>query len=330
MDQIIDFFYIVGAFIVSTIYAGKAMRHCIEKGMYDQVTARSSHKDPTPRGGGYSFVVVISMFSLIWLNIGEPSVNIEFLNTLFLAGIFIAYLGWIDDNHNVNPFLRLSCHIAAAAVCVFTLPTLLAETMPFWAEKTLLIMAWVWFLNLYNFMDGIDGIAAVQAGFLALALSLISPEIKPIALVILASMVGFLRFNWHPARVFMGDVGSTYLGFILAGLFIYNLQFNFVSELWAGLILTSVFVCDATYTLIKRLLKGKKPWQAHKEHFYQRAVLVGISHAIVVKRIAQLNTVILVLGIIAHISTFGLYLFIAALIILSVVALRVRYLEGGK
>jgi UDP-N-acetylmuramyl pentapeptide phosphotransferase/UDP-N-acetylglucosamine-1-phosphate transferase len=328
LDQVLDFLYVVIAFGVSTIYAGKAMRYCINKGIYDEVTDRSSHTNPTPRGGGYSFVIVISIFSLAWLNIGTPVINVEFLNTLFLSGIFIAYLGWLDDNHSINPLLRLTCHIAAATICAFMLPTLLTGTMPFFAEKALIIIAWVWFLNLFNFMDGIDGIAAVEAAALALALTIIAPAIKPITLVILGSMVGFLRFNWHPARVFMGDVGSTYLGFILAGLFIYNLQFNFINELWVGLILTAVFVTDATYTLIIRLLKGKKPWQAHKDHFYQRAVLLGISHAQVVKRIIGLNILLFIFAVVAHVTTIGLYLFIASLILLSAVALRIRYLEG--
>tara|TARA_R110000868_G_scaffold218576_1_gene468914 strand:+ start:63067 stop:64044 length:978 start_codon:yes stop_codon:yes gene_type:complete len=323
-----DCLYVVIAFAFSTIYAGKAMRHCINKGLYDQVTKRSSHKQPTPRGGGYSFVNVISIFALIWLNIGEPSAHLSFLNTLFLGGIFISYLGWLDDNHNINPLLRLSCHIAMVSICTFMLPVLSGGLIPFWIEKVLIVLAWVWFLNLYNFMDGIDGIAATQAAILAFMLSILLPEIKPIMLVIIGCMVGFLRFNWHPARIFMGDVGSTYLGFVLGGLFIYNLQFNFVGEIWVGLIITSVFVVDATFTLIKRAFNGKKPWQAHKEHFYQRAVLVGMSHEDVVKRVIVLNLLFMIFALLAHLTHLGMPLFIITLVILASVAVRIRYLEG--
>lgn len=329
MNGLLDFLYIFLSFAVGTIYAGKAMRYCIEQKLMGEVNHRSSHKAPTPRGGGYYFVIMISAFSLVWLNVGEASPHIHFLNTLFLSGMAVGYLGWLDDKNSIKASTRFILQLVLALLCVIMLPPVLPEILPTWVEKTLLVLAWVWFLNLYNFMDGIDGIAATQAVFIAIALSLFVPEISPIALVMAGSVLGFLRFNWSPARVFMGDVGSTYLGFILGGLIIYNLTFpTFEKNLWVGLILTLVFTADTTYTLIKRTLQGKKPWEAHNEHFYQRAVKMGMSHAQVVKRVIALNLVLLVLAILAKFTTIGAFLFIAGLVMLVGVALRIRHLEG--
>lgn len=328
-ESLIQFLCVFLGFAVGTLYAGKAMRKCTELKLYNEVTDRSLHKNPTPRGGGYAFVVTTSIFSLIWLHIGTPSIHQTFLVTLILCSLFIAYLGWLDDKYSVSAKLRLLCHFLAATLCSLMLPQLLVDILPLWAEKTLIILAWVWFINLYNFMDGIDGIAATQAACIAYILSLMMPQIAPILLVLMGSVLGILRFNWYPARVFMGDVGSTYLGFILAGFMFYSLTFNFAAGFWGSIIISIIFTLDATFTLIKRLLKGKAPWKAHKEHFYQRAVLLGMSHGQVVKRLILLNALFIVCSLIAFTNpSVGLYIFIFVCIICCVIALRIRYLEG--
>ena len=179
-------------------------------------------------------------------------------------------------------------------------------------------------------MDGIDGLAAVQAAFMAIFLSLALPQVAPVLLVLASTVLGILRFNWHPARVFMGDVGSTYLGFIFAGFMLYGLTQNFEVGFWTALIISAVFIFDSTFTLVKRLLQGKLPWQAHREHFYQRAVLMGMSHDQVVKRVILLNSVLFMLALFAFVRpAAGLWLFTIAAILLAVVAVRIRYLEGG-
>jgi UDP-N-acetylmuramyl pentapeptide phosphotransferase/UDP-N-acetylglucosamine-1-phosphate transferase len=329
-ESLVQFLCVFFGFAVGTIYAGKAMRRCIELKLYNDINERSSHTIPTPRGGGYAFVMVTSIFSLIWLHIGTASTHQTFLVTLTLCSLFIAYLGWLDDKHTISAKLRLICHILAAALCTITLPSLLEDILPLWAEKTLIILAWVWFINLYNFMDGIDGLAAIQAAFIAYILSVMMPEIAPILLVLMGSVLGILRFNWAPARVFMGDVGSTYLGFILAGFMFYSLTLNFEGGFWSSIIISILFTLDATFTLIKRILKGKAPWQAHKEHFYQRAVLIGMSHSQVVKRVILMNLLFSICAIAAFLSPdIGLYIFIFVCIVCIAVALRIRYLEGG-
>ena len=329
-EGLVQFLSIFLGFAVGTIYAGKAMRKCIDLGLYNEVNERSSHKTPTPRGGGYAFVVITSLFSLIWLYFKDNLEHHTYITTLTLSGMCIAYLGWLDDRYNISAKLRFSCQLIAVGLCVYTLPSVFSEFMPLYAEKALITLAWVWFINLYNFMDGIDGIAAVQATFMALLMSIFMPSIAPILLVLSGAVMGILRFNWHPARVFMGDVGSTYLGFILAGFMFYSLTLNLVAGFWTSLIISSIFILDATFTLIKRLIKGKAPWQAHKEHFYQRATSMGMSHSQVVIRVVLINTLFGLNAILAFAApSIGGYIFAFTVIICAIVAVRIKYLEGG-
>ena len=329
-EGLVQFLCVFLGFLVGTLYAGKAMRKCIALKLYNEVNDRSSHKTPTPRGGGYAFVVLTTAFALVWLAFNHDLPQFGYFSTLIVTSIFVAYLGWMDDRFELSAKTRLLCHVAAAAICTYTLPTLLGTYLPFWLEKTLIVMAWVWFTNLYNFMDGIDGLAAVQAAFMAIFLSLALPQVAPVLLVLASTVLGILRFNWHPARVFMGDVGSTYLGFIFAGFMFYGLTQNFEAGFWTALIISAVFIFDSTFTLVKRLLQGKLPWQAHREHFYQRAVLMGMSHDQVVKRVILLNSVLFMLALFAFVRpAAGLWLFTIAAILLAVVAVRIRYLEGG-
>lgn len=329
-EGLVQFLSIFFGFAVGTIYAGKAMRKCIELGLYNEVNERSSHKTPTPRGGGYAFVVITSLFSLIWLYFADSLEHQTYITTLTLSGMCIAYLGWLDDRYNISAKLRFSCQLMAVGLCVYTFPTVLGEFMPLYAEKIIITLAWVWFINLYNFMDGIDGIAAVQAAFMALLMSMFMPSIAPILLVLAGSVLGILRFNWHPARVFMGDVGSTYLGFILAGFMFYSLSLNLVAGFWTSLIISSIFILDATFTLTKRLLSGKAPWQAHKEHFYQRATSMGMSHSQVVVRVILMNILFGLSAIFAFAAPYiGIYAFAFTVFVCTIVAIRIKYLEGG-
>lgn len=257
-ESIIQFLCIFLGFAIGTLWAGKAMRKCIELKLYNEVNERSSHKTPTPRGGGYYFSILTSLFALIWLHIGEPVPYQSFIITLILSSLAVAYLGWLDDKYTLSAKVRLLGQFTAVGLCTYMFPQILPEYLPLWAEKVLIVFAWVWFVNLYNFMDGIDGITAVQTAFIALFLSMIIPELASILLVLLGSVLGILRFNWHPARVFMGDVGSTYLGFILAGFMFYSLTINVEGGIWASLAISAIYILDTTYTLIKRAIQGKK------------------------------------------------------------------------
>jgi UDP-N-acetylmuramyl pentapeptide phosphotransferase/UDP-N-acetylglucosamine-1-phosphate transferase len=158
-------------------------------------------------------------------------------------------------------------------------------------------LIWVWFINLYNFMDGIDGIAGSEAAAIGLGLALVAgagaarpPEIALPGIAIAAAAIGFLVWNWAPARIILGDVGSVPLGYLLGFL----LRELALRGWWkAALILPLYFLADATLTLLRRLARGERVWQAHREHFYQRAVQRGLGHAAVVVRVIAADAVLI-------------------------------------
>jgi UDP-N-acetylmuramyl pentapeptide phosphotransferase/UDP-N-acetylglucosamine-1-phosphate transferase len=219
-----------------------------------------------------------------------------------LAGL--AALSWADDRRGLSPVVRLSVQVLAIAGLLATLqPDLRAlPLLPLAVERILLGLAWLWFVNLFNFMDGIDGLAgseaiAVAVGYLVIAtLAGLMGPLWELTLIIAAATAGYLFWNWHPARVFMGDAGSIPLGFLLGWLMI-DLALN--GHWPAAVILPLYFTADATLTLAKRVLGGRKPWEAHRSHFYQRAVLGGAAPMAVVWRVNAANAGLVALAVIS-------------------------------
>ena len=216
----------------------------------------------------------------------------------------MAALSWLDDRGGLSPAVRLLAHAAAVTVLLVSLAPdqRVLPAFPLVAERVLMGLAWLWFINLFNFMDGIDGIAggeavAVAAGYLVVAgLAGVGGPLQDLALIVAAATAGFLIWNWHPARVFMGDTGSIALGFLLGWLMI-DLACR---GLWAAAaILPLYFVADATLTLGRRLARGEKPWQPHRQHFYQRAVLGGATPAAVVLRVSVANAALMALAVLS-------------------------------
>jgi UDP-N-acetylmuramyl pentapeptide phosphotransferase/UDP-N-acetylglucosamine-1-phosphate transferase len=187
-------------------------------------------------------------------------------------------------------------------LCLASLPAeaRVVPAIPLTAERILSGLAWLWFINLFNFMDGIDGLAgseaiAVAIGYLTLVTAVgQSGPLWHLALILAAATAGYLYWNWHPAKVFMGDAGSVPLGFVLGWLL---LDLALRGYWAAALILPLYFAADATYTLLTRALRGEKPWEAHRQHFYQRAVLGGTSPSGVVWRVSAANAVLIVLAL---------------------------------
>jgi UDP-N-acetylmuramyl pentapeptide phosphotransferase/UDP-N-acetylglucosamine-1-phosphate transferase len=175
-------------------------------------------------------------------------------------------------------------------------------SVPLIVERLFLGLAWVWFINLFNFMDGIDGLAGsevvfVGAGYLVLlSYTEVESPYSKLAIIAVGAAAGYLRWNWHPAKIFMGDAGSIPLGFLLGWLMI-DLALR---GYWAAaIILPLSFTADAAVTLVKRCAMGNKPWEAHREHYYQRAVLGGATPEFVVMRIAAVNLVLLILAVVS-------------------------------
>jgi UDP-N-acetylmuramyl pentapeptide phosphotransferase/UDP-N-acetylglucosamine-1-phosphate transferase len=264
--------------------------------MLDVPNERSSHTVPVPRGGG---IAVIGTIVVAWGGLGAAGLVSRGDFVVIAVTIGLAIVSWIDDRRGLSPALRLLAQFAAVAVTMAALPggALFQGWLPSGVDAIATALLWVWFINLNNFMDGIDGIAASEAAAIGLGLLLVASGGRmfdfsiafPAAAVVLAAL-GFLVWNWAPARIILGDVGSVPLGFVLGFL----LRELALRGLWkAALILPLYFLADATLTLLRRLARGERPWQAHREHFYQRAVQSGLGHDAVVLRVIAADTILI-------------------------------------
>ncbi|MDM3891662.1 MraY family glycosyltransferase [Pseudomonas juntendi] len=272
-------------------------RYALSRSLMDIPNARSSHTLPTPRGGGLSFVVAFLLAALCIALTGHiaPYVVVGVLG----AGGLVAVIGFMDDHGHIAARWRLLGHFAAAAwglawlggmppisVFGFTLA-------PLWLSSLFGALYLVWLLNLYNFMDGIDGLASVEAICVCVGASLLywvtdHAHHAWLPLLLAATVAGFLCWNFPPARIFMGDAGSGFLGMVLGLL---ALLAGWVNPLlfWGWLILLGVFVVDATFTLVRRLLRGDKVYEAHRSHAYQYATRHHGSHRTVTLAVAAIN-----------------------------------------
>jgi len=247
----------------------------------DHPNERSSHSRPTPRGGGLAVTSVLAAV-LIALRCRYP-VLLEGLE-LGVGALGLMALSWWDDRKGLPALPRFAAHAAICALFLALTPPdwlVFQGWLPFWVDRALALLGWLWFVNLYNFMDGIDGITGVETACVGAGLAVVcalTGEVRllPPAGVTAAAALGFLVWNWHPARIFLGDSGSIPLGFILGGLLVHLAARG---QLAAALILPAYYVADASITLLWRLRDGETIWQPHRRHFYQRAVRGGQSHA---------------------------------------------------
>ncbi|HEX9809744.1 MAG TPA: hypothetical protein VGC25_09085 [Alphaproteobacteria bacterium] len=275
----------------------------------DRPNPRSSHGAPTPRGGGIAVLAVALPFMAGIYGLHDPA-NIEAF-AVVVAAAALGALSWLDDLRGLPAALRLAAHAVAAAAVLALMPgTLLVfqGALPVALDRAAAALVWVWFVNLYNFMDGIDGIAGVEtasigAGLFAVALAVggtVGPAAVALALaalVVAAAAIGFLALNWHPARVFLGDVGSIPLGFVLGWFLLTVAAWGY----WAAaLILPGYYLADATITVARRACRGEPVWRAHAEHFYQRAVRRGLGHGRVARFVLAGN---IALAVLAFLST---------------------------
>ncbi len=263
---------------------------------FDKPNDRGVHEEDTPLGGGAPLVLVVMA---LWLTLWPlaPYVAIVIACTLLLAVI-----SWIDDLKPLRQATRFAAQIVviAAVLSLFDNDArVFSQSWPFWADRLLTAFCWIWFINLFNFMDGIDGLAgaetiAICVGLVIIAI-LVGASIEPIllTLTIAGAAAGFLVWNWHPARLFLGDVGSIPLGFLLGWLLIEMAKSGVLA---AAFILPLYFLGDATTTMVLRLFRGEPIWQPHRQHFYQKAVLAGWSHSSVVMRITFANLLLIALA----------------------------------
>jgi len=290
--------FAVGAFTVSVMLTLILRRAVLTTGLIDVPNERSSHSVPTPRGGGLA--IVISSVTAIAVLAALGAIRVPLLLALCGGGVAVAAIGFLDDRGSLSPGKRLLVHFCAAAwavACVGPLSELRIgmEVIHLGiAGYAISVIGIVWFLNIFNFMDGIDGIAASEAIFMCGAAVLLSTQsgtgdIAAAAAAIGAASLGFLVWNWPPAKIFMGDVGSGYLGFAIGVLALADDARNPVG-LWIWIILAGVFVVDSSTTMIRRMSRGERITVAHRMHAYQHLARRA-GHAAVTASAAAINVV---------------------------------------
>lgn len=316
--------------LAAAVLTGLVRAMLIKRAILDHPNHRSSHSIPTPRGGGLAVVAVIT---LSWggLYAGGTALPASGLAILGL-GLVLAILSWLDDIRTLSASVRLVVHMGVVAAALTTIEgPIISHLLPFWLDRLIAFLAWVWFINLFNFMDGIDGISGIETltislGLVIIALSLGGTiaalmELSLVSLGVAGAVLGFMTWNWHPAKIFLGDVGSVTLGFFLGWLLISLSAAGFLAS---AVCLALYYLVDATWTLMKRAKRGDKVWHAHREHAYQRATQSGLRHDQVTGVIALGNGVLIIAAVIcatgatfsglaiAAITALGLMLFLGS------------------
>lgn len=289
MQSLIPSFLIIGlSFAVSLGLTVWVRRLLLRRAVLDIPNERSSHTTPTPRGGGWAVVITLVLGMILTAMFGHG--NNLFAIWIILGTIMLAIISWMDDRRGLSPLLRLGLHLAAATLGTLALDngfnimpfmgdnhqvTLLGGALPFALDRLLMIVGWAWFMNLYNFMDGIDGITGVETISIATSLCVVIsatglslPFVDNLTLLLTGACLGFLVLNWHPAKIFLGDIGSVPLGFLVGFALLTLATHGFFVP---ALILPLYYLADSGITLTRRALRGEKIWQAHRQHFYQHA-----------------------------------------------------------
>lgn len=273
--------------------------------MLDHPETRSNHDVPVPTGAGIAFMLAAVSFLFV----------VDAHSSVLWATLALMVVSWMDDRRSLSVKVRLGMQIIAVIIAVNAIPLEVFQGLiPDWLEKTIVCGLWLWMINLYNFMDGIDEMTLTQTTSLCMGLIILGLSVDEVpralaidATIIVSAVACFWPWNKHPASLFMGDSGSVPLGFLM-GYLLFSLA---ATGHWAAaLILPAYYVMDATVTLVKRAMARKPIWQAHSEHYYQQAVRAGRSHSYVTRRVAVLNVALITL---ACVSVFVPMLMLPAL-----------------
>ncbi len=292
--------FALGAFGAAWVATGAVLRWLERRAILDHPNHRSSHARPTPRGAGLAVVAVVLAAWSLAASLGGA---LMLYLPLFAAAVVLAAVSWRDDLHGLGALPRLAVQATAVAAGMTALPgggAVFQGLLPVWLDMAVAGFLWLWFINLFNFMDGIDGLAGTEAASIGVGLFLmavagaLSGEAGLYALILAAAALGFLPWNWHPARIFLGDVGSVTLGYLIGWLLLWTAA----QGLWAAaLLLPLYYLADATRTLLARLRRREKVWLAHRDHYYQRAVRRGLGHDSVVRTVLGVNLVLMVCAV---------------------------------
>jgi Fuc2NAc and GlcNAc transferase len=317
-------------FLISTLLTKWFAVAFKQSGIVDVPNERSSHTSPTPRGGGLAIIVAV-MAGLSILFFSETILMIDFQvpGFLFWTGfLLIAATSLLDDKIGLPFYVRITLHFIAAnlifhetgGLTFFPLPEPFAIELGQVMNYTLTIFWILAVVNIYNFLDGIDGFAATQAIIAGSAMAIIDHNGpgQTIGILTASASLGFLIHNWRPAKIFMGDIGSAALGFIFATAPLYFSQIDTNLAVFSMGIFLWFFISDGAFTIIRRFVKGEKIWQAHRTHLYQRLVIAGLNHD-------KVATVIMLAATALCATFFLLYYFIPSLMIWVLIPALLAY-----
>ncbi len=320
----LNYWFVVVLFVLSFLLTYLIKNYYIKNALLDEVNERSSHTVPTPHGGGIA-IAFTWFLGLLYLYFTDD-INVNLFYAL-MAGVIISIVSFFDDIYELSPKLRLAVQAIVALVGLYFLGGFENLTFGvFRIENTIMTNVFaflliVWYINLTNFIDGINGYVGSEFVFLSVAGLLLFGDLHFGILAV--SVLGFLYWNWNKAKIFMGDVGSTLLGYNIAIFTIYYANQE-ATNLWIWIILFALFWFDATLTLIRRKFKGEKLSLAHKKHAYQRLTQAGWSHYKVTNYAIIINLILFLL--VYFISN----IFIVFLIAIMLLYFVVKYIDNKK
>jgi UDP-N-acetylmuramyl pentapeptide phosphotransferase/UDP-N-acetylglucosamine-1-phosphate transferase len=295
-----EIFTVIFAFVGGVALTHFYIRAADGRGPVALADHRSMHKGSVVVGGGLPVLAAALATMMVFWPFRTS------LATLVAAVLVLGAVSYLDDMKPISRRLRFLVHAGAAVACAASVhysASVFGDVLPFWLDRAAAVLALVWYINLYNFMDGIDGLASAETAAIAGGYAIVSmiagdfeTNFEGLALATTGAALGFLFWNWHPARIFLGDVGSVPLGLITGWLMIdLAVRVSFA----AALILPLYFVADASLTSLTRLYRGERIWEPHRSHFYQRAARAAGSHATIVKGVILGNCVLVLLAILA-------------------------------
>lgn len=295
------------SFLISLIFTKYAITALRDKNILDTPSARRAHAAPTPRGGGIAIVFAFCISYIIYSCFNNY--DMRYISDLILPLLVISGISLFDDLYEVSIIIRLFVHICTSIYVIkkfLVSATLFHSEIPYVVDITLSVIGLVGFLNIYNFLDGIDGITASESIHLSVILLILchlryeqihqADLVIIIATLILGSSIGFIKYNWHPAKIFLGDIGSISIGFLL-GLCLMIVASGGFRLFLATNIAALYYIADGLLTILIRLMNGEKIWLPHLKHFFQQAVRNGMTHNTVTKKIMLCNLCLMVLSI---------------------------------
>ncbi|PIW31011.1 MAG: hypothetical protein COW30_00905 [Rhodospirillales bacterium CG15_BIG_FIL_POST_REV_8_21_14_020_66_15] len=275
--------------------SGPLIRLLVKFDLMAHPNERSNHTVATPEGSG---ILVIAALIPAWFLIADrPMAHV------LVPALVLGVLSWLDDTRGLSPAIRFPAHILAVAAALWFEPTFIYPLQQFVPEPLayfIIAFVWVWFINLFNFMDGIDGITGAETASIGIGVAAVvavhglAADFGALGICTAATALGFLIWNWPPAKVFLGDVGSVPLGFLLGWLL---LSLAAAGPWIVAIILPAYYLADSTLTLLYRMVRRKKIWRAHREHFYQRAAVGWRNHGRVVICMLACNLVLIAISV---------------------------------